>query len=542
MSYSYRRPAYRSPGPQYPSDQQAILDRTDDLPDSFTAWIGQCSGSSRRGPPIIGISTGSSIDSNELRSRLRGWVNSISLPGLAPDVVFDDPIPINRQALPPDISLDAGIILWQHPLTQSVQRALDSLDDLSTHELTWNPNHAQLKLDPLLIHWDEISPLALSLSAAEDHGALDDIIHTLRSEVVLPEPTAYIVGFETSENPSTAEARAARSCTLILGFEDQAALANAKSRVYLDDGRELPAKVDQGGMRQVQLTITSPPYLDVIDYDAFTDSSASDWGGTTTTDLEAELKAWKELQIEVFSSVYRATQEGGYCAVIIGDVKRTQGTRVDLPGHMSAVMNEIGWQLHEKIIWDKTTSRDGNFGTTIQHPYPTYYYPNQQHESILVFRKGPVRNRKDEQSRFALTELMKQEIANNVWHIAPVPANKDIEHPCPYPEELVYRLTLLYSCEGDIVADPMAGSGTTVKVADRLNRVAIGTELRPAYVSVARERLAAETYTRRDQLLPEYERVRTTADETRQQTLSESHSNSENPPSPEQPTLIDFES
>ncbi len=61
------------------------------------------------------------------------------------------------------------------------------------------------------------------------------------------------------------------------------------------------------------------------------------------------------------------------------------------------------------------------------------------------------------------------DIANNVWHIAPVPPDV-IDHPCPFPEEIPDRLIQLYSYADDVVLDPFAGSGQTLKVAKQLKR------------------------------------------------------------------------
>jgi DNA modification methylase len=110
---------------------------------------------------------------------------------------------------------------------------------------------------------------------------------------------------------------------------------------------------------------------------------------------------------------------------------------------------------------------------------------------------------------------MKKEVANNTWNIAPVPHNSDIEHPCPLPEEIAHRLTLLYSCPGDAVIDPFSGSGTVPTVADQLGRVGIGTELNPAFAADARCRLRDGTYTRNDQLLPRFESIDGESPQTR---------------------------
>lgn len=45
---------------------------------------------------------------------------------------------------------------------------------------------------------------------------------------------------------------------------------------------------------------------------------------------------------------------------------------------------------------------------------------------------------------------------------------------------------------GDLVLDPFAGSGTTLMVAERLQRDSIGIELNPEYVALARERILGD--------------------------------------------------
>lgn len=50
-------------------------------------------------------------------------------------------------------------------------------------------------------------------------------------------------------------------------------------------------------------------------------------------------------------------------------------------------------------------------------------------------------------------------------------------HEAPFPEQLVEPLIRLTSNEGDVVFDPFLGTGTTVVVAERLNRIGMGCEL-----------------------------------------------------------------
>jgi len=62
-------------------------------------------------------------------------------------------------------------------------------------------------------------------------------------------------------------------------------------------------------------------------------------------------------------------------------------------------------------------------------------------------------------------------------------------HPTEKPEELVERIVLLGSKEGDLVLDPFLGSGTTGVIAKRLNRNFIGIELDKKYFNIAQERI-----------------------------------------------------
>ena len=60
------------------------------------------------------------------------------------------------------------------------------------------------------------------------------------------------------------------------------------------------------------------------------------------------------------------------------------------------------------------------------------------------------------------------------------------------PTEIPRRCILAGSREGDLVLDPFAGAGTTLMVALRLGRRALGIELKPEYVTLARARIEGD--------------------------------------------------
>ncbi len=62
-------------------------------------------------------------------------------------------------------------------------------------------------------------------------------------------------------------------------------------------------------------------------------------------------------------------------------------------------------------------------------------------------------------------------------------------HPTQKPEELLRRIIIASSNEGDIVLDPFLGSGTTVVVAKKLKRNFIGIEKNEIYFRAAEKRL-----------------------------------------------------
>ena len=250
----------------------------------------------------------------------------------------------------------------------------------------------------------------------------------------------------------------------------------------------------------VALTITSPPYRNAIDYSQHVKNlkkSKNVWmrgKGTQTTE------SYMKLMEEIFGKVYKATKEGGFCCIVIGD-EVVNGKIIPLPSlfleRLCSLENDDAsnkWRFRDMIIWNKVTSgRNGSgnrFGLFVQYPIPTYFRANIMHEYIIILQKGKARPdiTVKEKERIPLNRILKREIANSIWNIAPVPPGS-IKHPVPFPEEIPFRLITLYSKKGDIVLDPMNGSGQTTKVAKQLERNYIGIDIRKEYVKEAKYRL-----------------------------------------------------
>jgi modification methylase len=241
----------------------------------------------------------------------------------------------------------------------------------------------------------------------------------------------------------------------------------------------------------IQLTVTSPPYGNAIDYDMHVSGNDGYYRGRTKTGTAEYLD---EMTSIFNDSVFRITREGGYCCIVIGN-EIVNGTIQPLPHLLlSKLVKPFGnWNLHEEIIWHKVTGGTNRYGSFVINPYPKYYRANIMHEFILVLRKGDVNSGRSRRRETlpARHEEWTKEIANSIWHIAPVPPGF-IEHPCPFPEEIPYRLMKLYSYRGDTVLDPFNGSGQTTKVAFHFKRRYIGIDIVKEYVNLAKSRIIDE--------------------------------------------------
>ena len=257
----------------------------------------------------------------------------------------------------------------------------------------------------------------------------------------------------------------------------------------------------------VDLTVTSPPYWNAIDYDVHSIDSGKNYRPRKRMDYQAYL----EFLDNCFREVLRVHKEGTICAVVIGTVL-LEGKHTPLPYHFTARMEALGWEFFQDIIWHKCTGGVKRASNAIKHPYPGYFYPNLMTEYILLFRKGgrqSIRDGRSEEEREAdqieIDSVFKNEIANNVWHIAPVPP-KQTDHPCPFPEEIPYRLVRWFTYQGDVVLDPFCGIGSTLKVAANLNRKWIGYEIKKKYAEIAEERVR-ENLVLRTQLIVEFRKI-----------------------------------
>jgi len=119
------------------------------------------------------------------------------------------------------------------------------------------------------------------------------------------------------------------------------------------------------------------------------------------------------------------------------------------------------------------------------------------HEHILMLRK-PGGYRTTPMIQKALSMLQRDEMDS--W-MRPVwsdirGASLRAGHPAPFPPELAERLVRMFSFAGDMILDPLSGSGSTAVAAIRAGRNSISVEIEEEYLNSATRRAAAEAASR----------------------------------------------
>lgn len=225
--------------------------------------------------------------------------------------------------------------------------------------------------------------------------------------------------------------------------------------------------------KSIDMVLTSPPYDNLRDYKGY------------TFDFEGIAK-----------ELYRVVKDGAIIVWIVSDAT-IKGSETGTSFKQALYFKEIGFNLHDTMIWLKPS---------FSNPFPNRYH--QVFEYMFIFCKGklktfnPITDRRNKTAKKTTTITIREANGKlykrkpktikeygkrfNVW-LQPVTTNK--AHPATFPEKLAEDHILSWSNEGDTILDPMAGSGTTLKMAKKNNRNAIGIEISPEYIKIIEERL-----------------------------------------------------
>jgi site-specific DNA-methyltransferase (adenine-specific) len=120
-----------------------------------------------------------------------------------------------------------------------------------------------------------------------------------------------------------------------------------------------------------------------------------------------------------------------------------------------------------------------------------------RHDDILMFTKSKnfkfnLDNVRVPQKYYRSINNMRGANPGNVWEFSHIHycQNNRKNHPTQKPEALFERMILASTDENDCVLDPFSGSGTSIRVAQQLNRNCINIEINPEYAQMIRERIA----------------------------------------------------
>lgn len=137
-------------------------------------------------------------------------------------------------------------------------------------------------------------------------------------------------------------------------------------------------------------------------------------------------------------------------------------TAIGMPWRVALEMINRGWTLRSTIIWEKAAPIPEP--TAKDRPWRTF-------EPVFLFSKSP-------KYFFNRDSLGDEE---DIWRILDRADGKKAKHSASFPESLVEKCLRIGCPETGVVLDPFAGTGTVLRVANRLKRSSIGIDISPSY-------------------------------------------------------------
>ena len=240
----------------------------------------------------------------------------------------------------------------------------------------------------------------------------------------------------------------------------------------------------------IDLTVTSPPYDNLRTYN---NSSVWNW----------------EVFTEIADQLFRVTKQGGVVVWVVGDAT-IKGSETGTSFKQALYFKDIGFNLHDTMIYAKANvgmydPRNLRYKSAFEYMFvlskgkPLVYNPIKDRPT-----RNPGRQLSRSNGRTTQGQIRKQHRKSiiqaafqdrfNVWEYFTGNnlSTKDaiaLKHPAIFHENLAHDHIISWSNEGDTVFDPMMGSGTTGKMAKRLNRDFIGIEKDEKYFEIARNRI-----------------------------------------------------
>jgi adenine-specific DNA-methyltransferase len=245
--------------------------------------------------------------------------------------------------------------------------------------------------------------------------------------------------------------------------------------LFEGDCLDLLSQVPDGLAR---LVVTSPPYNLGKPYES-----------------RLDLDEYLSQQRQVIEQCVRCLDDRGNICWQVGNYV-DNGEIIPLDIVLYPIFASLGLHLRNRVVWH------------FEHGLHASKRFSGRYEVILWFTKGDdyvfnldaVRVPQKYPNKKHFKGPKKGELSGNplgknpgdIWQIPNVKANhvEKTVHPCQVPVELVERLVLALTEENDWVLDPFMGVGSTAVAALMHGRKALGAEIMPEYLSLARERIA----------------------------------------------------
>lgn len=229
----------------------------------------------------------------------------------------------------------------------------------------------------------------------------------------------------------------------------------------------------------IDLTVTSPPYDNLRNYKGF--------------DFDVE---------GVAKGLYRVTKKGGIVVWVVGD-KIIKGNKTLTSFKHALTFQSIGFNVHDVMIYKKKNTpfmRSNAYTNCFEFMFifakgsPKTFNPITE-TTVRQGIEGLVHNKgADGINKKKLGELKPFKTKTNIWEYAVgfggTTSDKiAFNHPAVFPEKLAQDHILSWSNPGDLIFDPMCGSGTTCKMAYLNQRHYLGCDISEEYISVAKKRI-----------------------------------------------------
>ncbi len=262
--------------------------------------------------------------------------------------------------------------------------------------------------------------------------------------------------------------------------------------LHIADARTVPA----AALGRAHLVLTSPPYPMIAMWDAaFSAMSPAAAAALAAEDGAAAFAAMHAELDRVWARCAAALVPGGILAVNIGDATRSLAGEFRLYSNHARILagaEALGLVPLPDIVWRKPTNAPNKFMGSGMLPggaYVTY-----EHEYILLFRKGGRRRFRTAEARAHRARSAYFWEERNLWFsdlwtdLRGVRQGLDAatrKRSAAFPLALATRIVAMFSCQGETVLDPFAGTGTTAAAALALARnsvsIDVSEEMRPLW-------------------------------------------------------------